>query len=63
MFFHETLNISHELNNNMADKDLKLETKCYDANEFGYLYGLNKRIPDEEFEKVKPYMRNFRRKD
>ena len=47
----------------MADKDLKLETKCYDANEFGYLYGLNNRIPDEEFEKVKPYMRNFRRKD
>ena len=47
----------------MAYKDLKLETKCYDANEFGYLYGLNKRIPDEEFEKVKPYMRNFRRKD
>ena len=47
----------------MADKDLKLETKCYDANEFGYLYGLNKRIPDEEFEKVKLYMRNFRRKD
>lgn len=47
----------------MADKDLKLETKCYDANEFGYLYGLNKRISDEEFEKVKPYMRNFRRKD
>ncbi|MBQ9025697.1 MAG: hypothetical protein IJ104_04870 [Methanobrevibacter sp.] len=47
----------------MADKDLKLETKCYDANEYGYLYGLNKKIPDEEFEKVKPYMRNFRRKD
>ena len=38
----------------MADKDLKLETKCYDANEYGYLYGLNKRIPDEEFEKAKP---------
>lgn len=47
----------------MADKDLKLETKCYDANEYGYLYGLNKRIPDEEFEKVKSYMRDFRRKD
>ena len=47
----------------MGDKDLKLETKCYDASEYGYLYGLNKRIPDEEFEKVKPYMRNFRRKD
>lgn len=47
----------------MADKELKLETKCYDANEYGYLYGLNKRIPDEEFEKVKPYMRDFRRKD
>ena len=47
----------------MADKDLRMETKCYDANEYGYLYGLNKRIPDEEFEKVKPYMKNFRRKD
>ena len=47
----------------MADKDLKLETKCYDANEYGYLYGLNKRIPDEDFEKIKHYMRNFRRKD
>lgn len=47
----------------MADEDLRLETKCYDANEYGYLYGLNKRIPDEEFEKIKPYMRNFRRKD
>ena len=23
------------------EKELKLETKCYDANEFGYLYGLN----------------------
>lgn len=46
----------------MVDKDLKLETKCYDANEYGYLYGLNK-IPDNEFEKVKMYMKNFRRKD
>ena len=26
----------------MIDKDLKLETKCYDAMEDGYLYGLNK---------------------
>ena len=48
----------------MAEKsELKLETKCYDASEYGYLYGLNQKIPDEEFEKVKPYMRNFRRKD
>ena len=47
----------------MQDKDLKLETKCYDASEYGYLYGLNKRIPDEEFEKVKSYMIDFRRKD
>ena len=47
----------------MADKDLKLETKCYDASEYGYLYGLNKRIPDDEFEKVKSYMIDFRRKD
>ena len=43
--------------------DLKLETKCYDANEYGYLYGLNKRIPDEDFEKIKPYMKKFLRKD
>jgi hypothetical protein len=47
----------------MPDKDLKLETKCYDASEYGYLYGLNKRIPDSEFEKVKSYMIDFRRKD
>ena len=47
----------------MVDKDLKLETKCYDACEYGYLYGLNKRIPDSEFEKVKEYMIDFRRKD
>ena len=47
----------------MSDKELKLETKCYDAGEYGYLYGLNKKIPDEDFEKVKPYMQNFRRKD
>ena len=44
----------------MADEELKLETKCYDANEYGYLYGLNKKIPDEEFEKVKPYFRKFK---
>ena len=47
----------------MEDKELKMETKCYDANEYGYLYGLNKKIPDEEFEKVKSYIRDFRRKD
>ena len=47
----------------MVNEDLKLETKCYDANEYGYLYGLNKKIPDEEFEKVKPYFRKFRRMD
>ena len=33
----------------MPDNELKLETKCYDANEYGYLYGLNQKIPDEEF--------------
>ncbi len=43
--------------------ELKLETKCYDANEYGYLYGLNQKIPDEEFEKIKGYMRKFSRKD
>ena len=47
----------------MTDKDLKLETKCYDAMEYGYLYGLNKKIPDEEWEKVKPYMRKWKRMD
>jgi hypothetical protein len=47
----------------MPNEKLKLETKCYDASEYGYLYGLNQKIPDEEFEKIKPYMRNFRRKD
>ncbi len=46
-----------------ADNDLKLETKCYDACEYGYLYGLNKKIPDEEWEKVKPYMRKWKRMD
>ena len=45
------------------EKELRLETKCYDAIEYGYLYGLNQKIPDEEFEKVKPYMKNYRRKD
>ena len=45
----------------MADEELKMETKCFDASEYGYLYGLNKKIPDDEFEKVKPYMRYFRR--
>lgn len=44
-------------------KELKMETKCYDANEYGYLYGLNQKIPDEDFEKVKTYMIDFRRKD
>ena len=43
----------------MSINELKLETKCYDANEYGYLYGLNQKIPDEEFEKIKGYMRKF----
>ena len=47
----------------MEQQELKMETKCYDANEYGYLYGLNKKIPDEEFEKVKPYFRKFKRMD
>ena len=47
----------------MSKNELKLETKCYDANEYGYLYGLNQKIPDEEFEKIKGYMRKFSRKD
>lgn len=47
----------------MTEKELRLETKCYDASEYGYLYGLNQKIPDEEFEKVKKYMKDYRRKD
>ena len=43
--------------------ELIVESKCYDANEYGYLYGLNKKIPDEEFKKVKPYFRKFKRMD
>ena len=46
-----------------TEKELKMETKCYDALQYGYLYGLNQKIPDEEFEKVKADMRDFRRKD
>jgi len=49
--------------NTMANNELKLETKCYDANEYGYLYGLNQKIPDEEFEKVKKYFKQFKRMD
>ena len=47
----------------MSKNELKLETKCYDANEYGYLYCLNQKITDEEFEKIKGYMRKFSRKD
>ena len=47
----------------MTEKELRMETKCYDASEYGYLYGLNQKIPDEEFEKVKKYMKDYRRKD
>ncbi len=47
----------------MPNQKLKLETKCYDASEYGYLYGLNQKIPDEEFKRIKPYMKDFRRKD
>ncbi len=37
----------------MVDKDLKLETKCYDANEYGYLYGLNKKYQTMNLKKLK----------
>ena len=47
----------------MNSEELKVESKCFDANEYGYLYGLNQKIPDEEFEKVKPYFRKFKRMD
>lgn len=47
----------------MTKKELRMETKCYDAIDYGYLYGLNQKIPDEDFNKVKQYMKDFRRKD
>lgn len=45
------------MNNN---KTLKLEVKLYDSVGFGYLYGLNQKIAEEDFEKIKPYMRYYR---
>ena len=43
----------------MVDKSLKLIIKCYDPIEYGYLYGLNKEIPKEDFEKIKEHMQYF----
>lgn len=37
---------------------LKLIEKCHSP-EFGMLYELNQELPDEEFEKAKPYMQKF----
>lgn len=40
-------------------KPLKLKIKCHDPEEYGDLYGLNQKIPDEELEKAKPFMKHF----
>ena len=45
------------------EKPLKLVIKCNDPVEYGDLYGLNKKIPDEELEKAKPYMKHFSPKE
>ena len=40
------------------NNDLKLETKCYDANEYGYLYGLielPRRVDDGDSQTKKIY--------
>ena len=44
---------------------LKLETKAFDGNDggHGYLYGLNQRISDKDFELVKPLMKDFKESD
>jgi len=42
----------------MEKSSLKLIEKCH-APEFGMLYELNQEIPEEEFEKIKPYMQHF----
>ena len=44
-------------------QDLKLISKMYDGAGHRYMYGLNKDIPEEEFEKAKPFMKDYRRKD
>lgn len=43
----------------MAQEELKLVQKCYDPEEYGYLYGFNREIPDFELERVKQYMKKF----
>lgn len=40
------------------EKELKLIEKCH-APEYGMLYALNQEIPEEDFEKIKPYMQHF----
>lgn len=41
------------------EEPLKLIVKCNDEVEYGNLYAFNKKISDEDLEKVKPYMKNF----
>lgn len=43
--------------------ELKLVEKCYDPEEYGYLYGFNHEIPDAELEMVKQHMKNFKPAD
>ena len=47
------------MNKMSNDEPLKLIVKCTDEVEFGNLYAFNKKISDEDFEKVKPYMKNY----
>lgn len=42
----------------MSDEKLKLIEKCH-APECGMLYALNQDIPEEDFEKIKPYMQKY----
>ncbi|WP_455644640.1 hypothetical protein [Methanosphaera sp.] len=44
----------------MEKEKLKLIRKCHDPEEYGYLYGLNQEIPEEEMEKAKQYMTHFK---
>ncbi len=47
----------------MTTEDIKLISKMYDGAGHRYMYGFNREISEEEFEKVKPYMKDYRRKD
>lgn len=47
----------------MNNKSLQFILKCIDYEEFGKLYALNKKISDEDMDRVKPYFKHYTPKD